>query len=89
MYSNLKRETGQVEAQVELNNTELKIIKFLEHENLSSKELAERLNLKSLSGALKRAIKKLLEHGMIEYTIPENIKDPRQKYRIKINCTTD
>ena len=74
---------AQAKAQVRLNETELNILDLLIKENLSSKELVNRLNLKSLSGGLKKAIKNLLELKMIEYTIPHKIKNPGQKYRIK------
>jgi ATP-dependent DNA helicase RecG len=48
---------AQVEAQVELNETEKKIITCLQKRNLSAKELVIELGLKSLSGALKNTIK--------------------------------
>ena len=79
---------AQVKAQVELNETEKKILVLLNNGTLSSKELVEQLGLKSLSGSLKNALKHLLEMGIIYYTIPNKPKSRNQKYAIankKIN----
>lgn len=57
---------------------------LLEKESLSSRELAENLELKGLSGSLKKAIKHLLELRLIEYTIPDKPKSKNQKYKRKV-----
>lgn len=75
-----------MEAQVELSETEKQILVYLRERNLSSKELVESLGLKALSGNLKKAIKHLLELGLIEYTIPDKPKSSRQKYRLKMKA---
>jgi ATP-dependent DNA helicase RecG len=49
---------------------------------LSANELTARLGLKSKTGAFKRAIKELLDDGLIQYTLPDNIQSRLQKYRI-------
>ncbi len=42
-----------------------------------------KLQLQSLSGSLKKALKKLLELEIIVYTIPDKPKSKNQKYKIK------
>ncbi len=49
---------------------------------LSASELVDVLGLGSKTGAFKRAIKELLEHGIIEYTIPDKPNSRLQKYRL-------
>jgi len=49
---------------------------------LSANELVTQLGLKSKTGAFKRAIKELLEAGLIEYTLPNTVQSRLQKYRI-------
>jgi len=53
---------------------------------LSSSELVSILGLQSKTGAFKRAMKELLQKGLIGYTIPEKPNSRLQKYRI---ITTD
>jgi len=50
---------------------------------LSASELVAVLGLESKTGAFKRAIKDLLEHKKIEYTIPDKPSSRLQKYRIR------
>ena len=69
-------------AQVELNETEKRILIALKDRNLSSKEIAQNLGQKSLSGAIKKSIKNLLEIGFISYTISDTPRSSRQKYRL-------
>lgn len=49
---------------------------------LSANELIAHLNLRSKTGAFKRAIKELLDDGLIEYTLPEKPNSRLQKYRL-------
>jgi hypothetical protein len=79
----LEKKEAQVEAQVDLNDTEKKVLEFLSIENLSSAQLVQKLGLKSLSGSLKNAIRHLLEIKLIELTIPDRPKSPNQKYKTK------
>ncbi|WP_066161410.1 RNA-binding domain-containing protein [Aliarcobacter skirrowii] len=79
----LEKKEAQVEAQVDLNDTEKKVLEFLNFENLSSAQLVQKLGLKSLSGSLKNAIRHLLEIKLIELTIPDRPKSPNQKYKTK------
>ncbi len=68
---------AQSEAQSE------KILKALEKSACSATELMMELGLETKTGALKRAIKELLELGKIEYTIPDKPNSRLQKYRLK------
>ena len=49
---------------------------------LASREIANVLGHKKLSGAVKRAISRLLDQELIEYTIPEKPKSSLQKYKL-------
>lgn len=49
---------------------------------LSANELIAHLNLRSKAGAFKRAIKALLDDGLIEYTLPDKPNSRLQKYRL-------
>jgi len=79
----LEKKEAQVEAQVDLNDTEKKVLEFLNFENLSSAQLVQKLGLKSLSGSLKNAIRHLLEIKLIELTIPDKPKSRNQKYKTR------
>lgn len=73
---------AQVEAQVELFETEKSILQYSLSHIWSVKELMEFLRHKSLSGGLKKSIKKLRENGFIEYTINGKPRSSKQRYRI-------
>lgn len=59
-----------------------KILLLLQNQSLSKSEIANQLQLNTVTGALNRTIKQLLSKGMIEYTIPEKPGSRLQKYRI-------
>ena len=59
-----------------------RILAALNNEQLSAAELADAMHLESKSGALKRAIKELLQHGAIAYTLPDKPNSRHQKYRL-------
>jgi len=59
-----------------------KILTLLQGAPLSKSEIASRLELNTVTGALNRTIKELLFKGMIEYTIPEKPQSRMQKYII-------
>lgn len=65
-----------------LNKREEKILELLAQGPLSKKELSNYLGYGDKSGNLKRAICKLLEHKLITYTVPSNIRSRKQKYKL-------
>jgi len=83
MENTIGQAEAQAEAQAQLNETEIKVLEYLNTENLSSARLVDKLGLKSLSGGLKNAIKHLLELELIALTIPDKPKSPNQKYKTK------
>jgi len=72
---------AQVEAHVELNETELKILCTCE-EPKSTPELLKFLGYKSRTGNYKTALSNLLDLGLVEMTIPESPRSKSQKYII-------
>ncbi len=78
----LSQVEAQVEAQVELNEIEIKIINYCKDNPKSKMELATILGYDNVTGNLKRAVNKLVNIGLIEFTIPEKKTSINQKYRI-------
>jgi ATP-dependent DNA helicase RecG len=58
------------------------VLNLLLNGPLSANELANRLKLETKTGAFKRAIKELLDDGLIEYTLPDKPNSRLQKYRL-------
>ena len=82
--SKLRQELGQELGQ-ELSQKTFysKILELLlQAKSLSRKELAQMLGQGSVSGGLNRAIKKLYENRLIEWTIPEKPNSRNQQYRL-------
>jgi predicted ArsR family transcriptional regulator len=66
-----------------------KIIFALKETPLSKSEIAAQIGLNNITGALNRTIKKMIENGEIEYTIPEKPGSRLQKYRLVQQRTAD
>jgi len=71
----------QVEAQVEAQ-VDLQILSKCAIAPLSSSEIAAALGHKQLSGNLRKALQRLRESGLLEYTIPEKPNSRLQKHRL-------
>lgn len=61
---------------------ESRVINLLADGPLSRSELSKQLGQKEVSGQLKKVFRDLLTDGMIEYTLPEKRRSPRQQYRL-------
>ena len=72
---------GRVEAQVEAQ-VDIDILRACADGPKSSAEIAEFLGHKQLSGNIRKALPRLREAGLIEYTIPDKPKSRLQKYRL-------
>ena len=61
---------------------ESRVINLLADGAMSRSELSKKLGQKEVSGQLKKVFRDLLADGMIEYTLPEKRRSPRQQYRL-------
>ena len=59
-----------------------KVILMLRKTELKKSQIAKELGHKSISGELKKQIKRLIEQNLIEMTIPEKPNSRLQKYRL-------
>lgn len=59
-----------------------RVLQVLATDPLSKVEISRKLGQKGVSGPLNAVIRKLLQEGLIEYTIPEKPNSRLQKYRL-------
>lgn len=59
-----------------------KVLNLLVDGPMSRSELSEKLGQKRISGQLNKVIQDLLNDKIIEYTLPEKRRSPRQKYQL-------
>ena len=62
-----------------------KVLNLLADGSMSRSDLSKKLRQKEVSGQLKKVFRDLLTDEMIEYTLPEKPRSPRQKYRLTDN----
>ena len=72
----------QEKHQVELTETQAAVLKTLENENLTRKEIFAAIGMSGDSRSFKRNVEPLLTAGLIEMTIPDKPNSKLQKYRI-------
>lgn len=70
------------ESRAESGDHSTLIMTLLKDSSLSTQQISEKLQLGSVSGAVKRTIRELLEKKIIERTIPEKPNSRLQKYRL-------
>ena len=68
---------------------ESRVINLLADRPMSRSELSKQLGQKEVSGQLKKVFRDLLADGMIEYTLPEKRRSPRQQYRLTEKGTVE
>jgi len=59
-----------------------KVLNLLADGPMSRSEISKKLGQKEVSGQLKKVFRDSLTDEMIEYTLPEKPKSPRQQYRL-------
>ena len=72
---------AQVEAQVDITDTQVKIVPECATDPMSKKEIAEILGHSTVPGNVKKAMTELIDHGLLEYTIPDRPGSKPQRYR--------
>ncbi|QDT59458.1 Divergent AAA domain protein [Stieleria bergensis] len=65
-----------------LSAMESNILEILESGELGRSELADRLGVSSRAGSMKRAIDRLIDVKLIEFTLPETPRSPNQRLRL-------
>ncbi|MGI6625502.1 MAG: Fic family protein [Limnochordia bacterium] len=68
--------------QIDLNDTQVAVLRSLENASLSRKDIFAALGLSRDSRSFKRHIEPLLTNGLVEMTIPDKPNSRLQKYRL-------
>ncbi len=72
----------RLQSHAEVTETESFVLQALRSGPLSKPDLLPRVGLKTLSGGLKKALDRLAEVGLVEFTIPEKPRSKKQKRRL-------
>ena len=75
------QDTAQVSDQVKY------LIQHMEQKEYNLTELMALLDLHRTGATFQKIFKSALEAGLIEQTLPNNPKSPKQKYKLKLNYT--
>ena len=79
----MSEELKQTIFQAEKENSKIGgVLKVLTIKSMSQSEMAEALSLKSVSGALKRAVTSLEKLQLIEKLLPDKARSRNQKYQL-------
>lgn len=81
--TNAKEVEAQVGAQVEAQ-VDRDILEACSEQPLSSSEIASALGHKKLSGNIRKALSRLRQAGLLEFTISDKPKSRLQKYRLTV-----
>ena len=73
---------AESEAESEAGSPEQRLLAALSAGALGKAELASRLGLPAVSGALNRRVRRLLDAELIEYTLPDKPNSRLQQYRL-------
>ncbi len=79
--------TEQIQVQPESFSGDLKsrILNLLANAPMSRSELSKKLGQKEVSGQLKKVSRDLLTNKMIEFTLPDTPRSPKQKFQLTEN----
>jgi len=85
LFLNRKKASEQVLEVTESRPGSLEdvVLNILQKGPLSKAEISRRLGHRHISGGLKKILHKLLQKGIITYTIPEKSNSRLQKYKLK------
>ena len=81
----------KIKVQPELLRGDLKskVLNLLADSPMPKSELSKKLGYQVLPGQLNKVFRDLLADGMIEYTLPDKPRSPRQQYRLTDKGTTE
>ncbi len=83
IHEQFEDERGRLpDSPITLSELESGVLELLKSGETSRGELAESLGTSPRSGTLKRAIERLLELGLVEFTLPNTPRSPHQKLRL-------